>query len=330
MELSRDESWEERLRAGLGEPSQPDFEAWRARNADALAAPIPSKPSRTLAFKRIFMTSTRLIGQTQSRDRDVTAMVVAASNETREELAMRSRPAARSEWRWVALICTVVVVLGAVRYWREWQFQSLISKSEASPFPLQQFPKDLGSWRFVPGTEETLEPEIALIAGANDHVIRTYVDEKTGERVVVMILYGRADRLFSHVPEVCYPANGFAQSPEKQDLDIPVDGTTAKARFRMERFVKRYPTGTIDFREVYHSFLHNGEWGLDMLKNWKRFRYHPGMYKVQVQRQVSRSDIDSENESLDWFLGLIVREIEERAAQTPRATDLSNGGRNAA
>src|SRR5262249_27520798 len=52
-----DESWEEQLRAGLGEPPQPDFEAWKAQHADALAAlgdvaPLPANPWRTFAQKQ--------------------------------------------------------------------------------------------------------------------------------------------------------------------------------------------------------------------------------------------------------------------------------------
>ena len=40
-----DEGWEDRLRAGLGECPGPDFEGWRARNAEALSAisPLPSR-----------------------------------------------------------------------------------------------------------------------------------------------------------------------------------------------------------------------------------------------------------------------------------------------
>ena len=238
---------------------------------------------------------------------------IAATKETREKPPKVSRPAAKSERLWVALICMLLVVSGAVRYLRDWTFQSKLRQSQMSPFPLSEFPKELGGWRAIEGSEATLEPEIARIAGASDHLIRTYVDQKRGERVVVMVIYGLAARVWPHVPEACYPANGFKQLTST-DMDIPVPGTITKSPFRMQSFAK-YKPGERDFREVYHSFLNAGEWGLDMGKNWKKFRYYPGMFKIQVQRHISRSSIESENDSVDQFLGQIVREIEQRVAE---------------
>ena len=216
--------------------------------------------------------------------------IIAATNETRDELPELTKPPAKLEWRWIALICMLLVISGAIRHWRDWQFQSLSRESEMSPFPLNEFPKELGSWRADEGSEATLEPDIARIAGASDYLIRTYVDEKSGESAVVMIIYGLAYRVWPHVPDVCYPANGFKSVSPPEDMDIQVPGTTNKARFRMQNFVK-YKAGQRDYREVYHSLRNAGEWGLDMGRNWKIFRYHPGMFKVQVQCQGSSSGL---------------------------------------
>ncbi len=240
--------------------------------------------------------------------------IIAAKNETSDELPVLSRPAATFEWRWVALICMLLVISGAIRYWRDWRFQSLSRESEIPLFSLNEIPKELGSWQAEEGSEETLEPDIARIAGASDHLIRTYVDAKSGESAVVMIIYGLAYRVWPHVPDVCYPANGFKSVPPQEDIDIQIPGTANQARFRMQSFVK-YKAGQRDYREVYHSFRNAGEWGIDMAKNWKIFRYHPGMFKVQVQHQGSSSGQKGENDSVDQLLGLIVREIERRVAE---------------
>jgi hypothetical protein len=240
---------------------------------------------------------------------------IAARKETRNKIAKVYRPVVKSEWPWVALTCSLLVVSGAIRYSRDWQFQSISRESQVSPFPLSEFPKKLGSWTALEGSEAILEPDIARIAGASDHLIRTYVDRKSGEAVVLMIIYGLASRVWPHVPDICYPANGFQQLRETGELDISVAGGESKARFRMQSFAKYSRPGERDFREVYHSFLYSGEWGLDMGKNWKKFRSCPGMFKVQVQHQTSRSSIDRENESLDGFLGQIVGEIEQKVSQ---------------
>lgn len=51
----QNDGWEDRLRAGLGECPTPDFEAWRAGNADALSALGPPPSPRSLPFRRILM-----------------------------------------------------------------------------------------------------------------------------------------------------------------------------------------------------------------------------------------------------------------------------------
>ncbi len=49
------ESWEDRLRAGLGECPRPDFEGWRARYVDALSTPASSPFRRSNHYGRILM-----------------------------------------------------------------------------------------------------------------------------------------------------------------------------------------------------------------------------------------------------------------------------------
>ena|SRR5271157_3983393 len=237
--------------------------------------------------------------------------IIAARNEINDELPLLSKPATKLGWRRIALICMLLVISGTIRHWRDWQFRSLSRESEMPPFSLNEFPKELGSWRAAEGSEEVLEPDIARIAGASDHLIRTYVDDKSGESAVVMIIYGLAYRLWPHVPDVCYPANGFKSVNPPEDIPIQVPGTSNRARFRMQNFVKS-KAGQRDYREVYHSFRNAGEWGLDMGRNWKLFRYHPGMFKVMVQHQGSSSREKRETDSVNQLVGLIVCEIDQR------------------
>ncbi len=239
--------------------------------------------------------------------------IIAARSQTREESPALARPAAKLEWRWIALICLLLVVSGVVRYVRDWQFQFISREHEVPLFPLSEFPKQLGSWRMKEGSDETLEPDIARIAGASDHLIRTYIDEKSGESAVVMIIYGLATKVFPHVPEVCYPANGFRLVRSPEDIVIDVPDTARQVPFRKQEFVQ-IKSGQRDSREVYHSFRNAGEWGIDQAKNWKIFRYRPGMFKVQVQHQGFSSGVKGENDSERLLLGMIVAEIERHVA----------------
>ena len=216
----------------------------------------------------------------------------------------------RPEWTWTLLFCVVLGMSGGIRYLRDWQFQSLNKESEKPPFPLKEFPKTLGDWHEVEGPEITLDPQIARIAGSSDHLIRTYVNGRNGEQVSVMILYGLAYLVWPHTPDACYPAAGFKSVPPSRDVDIDVPETTIKARFREQNFAK-YQTGAGIYQQVYYSLRNAGEWGLNLENRWKSFRYNPGMFKIQVQRQVVAVG-KAENNSLEELLGKIIQEIEQR------------------
>jgi Protein of unknown function (DUF3485) len=216
----------------------------------------------------------------------------------------------KPEWTWTFLFCVVLGMSGGIRYLRDWQFQNLNKESEKPPFPLKEFPKTLGDWHEVEGTEITLDPQIARIAGSSDHLIRTYVNDRNGEQASVMILYGLAYLVWPHTPDACYPAAGFKSVPPSREVDIDVPETTIKARFREQNFAK-YQTGAGIYQQVYYSLRNAGEWGLNLESRWKSFRYNPGMFKVQVQRQVVAVG-KAENNSLEELLGKIVQEIEQR------------------
>jgi Protein of unknown function (DUF3485) len=220
------------------------------------------------------------------------------------------------EWRWVFIIGILLGASGGIRNWRDWRFHSLSKESAISPFSLSEIPNTLGDWHVVEGSESTLEPDIARITGATDHIIRmyNYVGKTSGETAVVMILYGLARDVWPHTPDACYPANGFRSvSPSRgQDIDIGVPEKSTSVRFRVQHFVKAKP-GQVDYRVVYYSFQNAGEWGLDKEQNWKSFRYHPGMFKVQIQCQASSSGKIDES-SVQELIGRIVYEIEHRSA----------------
>ncbi|WP_168222336.1 exosortase C-terminal domain/associated protein EpsI [Aquisphaera giovannonii] len=194
-----------------------------------------------------------------------------------------ARLASRFEWRRLAIVCALLAISGGGRYVRDWQFASLSRENESPPFALSEFPLQIGTWQAKPGSEQPLEPEIARIAGASDHVIRTYVDSSTGNTADVMIIYGLAAGVWPHTPEICYPASGLAARSEAELVEVPLPGSPGQsATFRRQVFGRGG-----DQREVYYSFRNAGQWAVDMESRWKSFRYHPGMFKIQVQHPYS-------------------------------------------
>jgi EpsI family protein len=223
--------------------------------------------------------------------------------------------AARSNGRWILIACILLGLSGAVRHWRSLQFLAIENQSKESPFPLREIPYVLGTWRSLEGTEATLDPEIARIAGSSDHVIRAYVDDKTGERVTVLLLYGPSQAVWAHTPEVCYPASGFTTVIPSREIQVPLEDSARTAAFR-EALYGKTRGGLTELSEVYYSFFNAGVWRSDMSGQWKQFRYHPGMFKIQIERRVKTPQLgDSPAKGL---LALLVREIEERSSSTAR------------
>jgi len=231
---------------------------------------------------------------------------------------------ARRNWRLVAVVCLLLGVSGAVRYWRDLQFLQLENQSKSAPFPLKELPMVVGSWRALEGVEATLDPEVARIAGSSDHILRSYVNDKTGDRASVLVLYGLATLVWGHTPEACYPAVGFHPLAAARDVPITLeDGKSVPFR---EALYGKSRAGAASYHEVYYSFRNAGEWRTEMAGQWKRFRTHPGMFKIQIERRVKSADLDDEA-CRDLLAGL-VEEIEKRAsdpaisiASTPPAAE---------
>jgi len=204
-----------------------------------------------------------------------------------------------------------LAISGGIRFWRDWEFRTLSQESEIPPFRLAELPRVLGTWRMIEGAESTLEPEIASAAGSTDNLCRIYQDEKTGEEVSVLVLYGLAFTV-RHLPEVCYPASGYRAvgGPGVRDMSAP-DSTPV--RFRTLYFTKR--SGSVAHQvEVCYTFLHNHEWLPDVDSRWKMFRSHPSMFKIQIERQASPGSF--ENSPSESLLRQLVGEINRRLADT--------------
>jgi hypothetical protein len=217
-------------------------------------------------------------------------------------------------WSLMAITCVLLGISGGVRIWRELQFRSLAQEKATCPFPLEDLPRDFKDWSAVEGSDNHLDPEIARIAGSSDHIIRTYRNKNTGEEVMALILYGLANSVFGHTPEVCFPAVGYKQSRASENRKFEIPGSTASVQYRSAYFTKNIAgIGAFQEEEVYYTFLHNGEWLPALASRWKSFRYHPSIFKIQLQRKTSR--LSTEDRVADSLLTPIVQEINSRVSQ---------------
>jgi Protein of unknown function (DUF3485) len=211
---------------------------------------------------------------------------------------------------WLVVVCALLGLSGGLRFCRDRQFQILAAESTTCPFALKDLPKVLGTWHTVDTSDVKLDPQIARIAGSSDHLIRTYQDDKSGETVTVLVLYGLSTSVFGHTPEVCYPASGYKEF--KLPADHELRGLPVPVRFRSACYTAEL-AGIRRYEEVYYTFLYNGEWLPEVASRWKSFRYHPGMFKIQLQHTASGLSEETRNGPTESLLGEIVQEIERRA-----------------
>jgi hypothetical protein len=219
----------------------------------------------------------------------------------------------------MTLACTLLGASGGVRAWQDHRFATVENYTEVSPFPLKDLPQTVGDWQAVEGSETSLEPEIARIAGSSDHMIRTYTNTTTGQSISVLVLFGPAKVVFSHRPEICYPQNGYDSVAETLSRTIS-GGTGPGAEFFSQVYAKRGDPRRRR-QEVYSSFRHADRWSPDPERFWKNFRHNPSMFKVQIQRLVGESERRELNNPTEQFLALLVPEIERQIAQARKTPE---------
>jgi hypothetical protein len=219
---------------------------------------------------------------------------------------------------WAVVACLLLGSSAVVRAVQDRHHQQESSIVESCPFPLERLPRTLGHWTSAvedPKNDQKLDTQTLRITGGKEHIIRMYSDEATGVRLVVLLLFGPVEPVIPHVPEACYPANGFAEVEKplyrtikfsytdasgKEIEDHPA--TFASAVYRKARILEG----------VYHSFRYNGEWTPDV--GTRKFpRRNPGVFKLQIQRMVvpgESRDAGKYPEPIEDFLKSLIPSIE--------------------
>jgi hypothetical protein len=253
----------------------------------------------------------------------MTSIIIRSPRESSSEAPqpIATRPLS-SPWRWMVAACLILGISGGIRFWRERQFAILAEESSSPPFRMDELPRILGDWRSEPAMDDRLEAEISQIAGANDYVVRTYLNEKTGDQMSALVIYGLARKVYGHKPEVCYPAAGYQLVAGPVDRELKVPGLKDPVQYRWAIYMKRVG-GIGVYQETYHTFYYDGKWNQDTANQWKLFRYRPAMFKIQLARTVSGLS-DEVNGPSEALLGAIVQEITSRA--TSRASETGKAG----
>lgn len=135
-------------------------------------------------------------------------------------------------------VAVTVVLIASLTAWEGFysdRFRSSSVTAEEFGKRFANLPKTVGNWE---GEDHKVDDKTLQVAGAVNHVSRTYTNASTGETVDVWLVVGHARDIGRHTPDVCYVAQGFSQDGTKQKHKIEVEGeapaTFFTARFRRE------------------------------------------------------------------------------------------------
>ena len=117
--------------------------------------------------------------------------------------------------------------------------------------------------RLCQNSDSRLDPEISRLAGSSDHIIRAYTDSTTGEVATVLVLYGLADSVFGHTPEICYNAAGYKVVSPPADRQFALSDSSTPVQYR-GFYVARQGVASTEYSEVIWSFWHAGSWWPDV------------------------------------------------------------------
>lgn len=135
-------------------------------------------------------------------------------------------------------VAVTVVLIASLTAWEGYysdRFRSSSVTAEEFGKRFANLPKNVGLWE---GVDHKVDEKTLDVAGAVNHVSRTYTNTESGETVDLWLVVGHSRDIGRHTPDVCYVSQGFSQDGTKQKHKIEVEGeepaTFYTARFRRE------------------------------------------------------------------------------------------------
>jgi hypothetical protein len=138
-------------------------------------------------------------------------------------------------------------------------------------------PLAIGAWQ---GHDEETDRASFEQAGAKNYWMRSYVNSRSNESILVILMCGRAGKMAVHTPEVCYRGAGY----ELHDQPAPCALKDFGA-FWTAQFTKKGTTPT--HLRLYWAWNAHGSWEASAAPRWE-FRGEPFLYKLYVSRDISR------------------------------------------
>jgi hypothetical protein len=177
-------------------------------------------------------------------------------------------------------ILAAVVTSGVVQgvWTNRWVSTAALDRATAR---MAELPLNVGEWE---GQAGSLEDRQLQLADASGHLLRRYVNRRTGDVVSVLLLCGRPGPMAVHTPDVCFGGMGLqpVKAPAKHA------GPAGTGDLWVTVFKKDVPSGA-EYMRIFHGWNAAGTWeAADNPRS--RYARQPALFKLYVTRQLPRAD----------------------------------------
>ena len=138
---------------------------------------------------------------------------------------------------------------------------------------LAELPETAGTWNM--SSRDDLDPQAQRLLRCHGSMVREYVDDVTGRRVSVAVLFGPRGPIAVHTPEVCYSSVGTDVAGPRETEAVTSDDT--EHTFWRSEFV-RSPDPDPSF-EVWYAWSDGGRWEA---RDYPRFWMTDNLFKIQL------------------------------------------------
>jgi hypothetical protein len=150
---------------------------------------------------------------------------------------------------------------------------------DAAAARVADVPRVVGDWR---GRDEEVDEAAFAMAGAKSYWTRSYVNERTKDAVLVILMCGRPGRMAVHTPEVCYGGAGYELREEPSVVDVK---DLAGSQWWHAIFSKK--TTAPQRLRLFWAWNSQGNWHASAAPRWQ-FRGEPFLYKLYVSRDTTK------------------------------------------
>lgn len=143
---------------------------------------------------------------------------------------------------------------------------------------LESTPKEIEGWELV--REDPLSEGVVEMLQCSGYVNRTYRNEKTGDRISVVVLLGPAGPIAVHTPEICYSSRDYKITDQRTACEV---GDSEKL---WDLTLKSKGVVEAPLRVLY-GWTNNGKWDATPDPRFA-FGGRPFLYKIQMAGPVTQ------------------------------------------